>query len=467
MEQAITDKAPKPAGLVPKNLQAFLLVGLALLMVLIMAVTGHKRPVSPVAQTTSPLPSILPLNTDKVTDFQKSIEQTQLESAPQAEEALLQKQKQLAAQGMGSAQPFPPNPYGNPVTSANPNGAYPPGAYAAAIPQPAEEQPLADPIKDEQKKRAYLSLFSDNVALTYRKELRGQDPTRNSSAPITTAAPADLAVNQDQLLAQAGAELARQGQMLEQARKAGLIPPTGAGGNLPAIATSKNASNSDPRESPRPGTEKPADPDPAGVIPHQSTEGKRYVLFEGTVLEALLINRLDGSFAGPVSCLLSTNVYSHDRQHVLIPAGSKLLGEANKVDTFGQVRLAVTFHRLIMPDGFSVDLDQFKGLDQEGATALKDKVNNHYAKIFGASLAIGVLGGVAQVGTGSVLNADGADRIRQGFGVGMATAGEQILDRFLNILPTVTIREGTRIKIYLSNDLLLPDSNNHTLPSDI
>jgi type IV secretion system protein TrbI len=49
----------------------------------------------------------------------------------------------------------------------------------------------------------------------------------------------------------------------------------------------------------------------------------------------------------------------------------------------------------------------------------------------------------------------------------MATAGEQILDRFLNILPTVTIREGTRIKIYLSNDLLLPDSNNHTLPSDI
>jgi len=255
--------------------------------------------------------------------------------------------------------------------------------------------------------------------------------------------------------------------MLEQARKAGLVPPSGAGGSLPTIVSAKKPSDSDPPASPTHGTGTVADPDPSSSIPHQSADGKRYVLFEGTVLEALLINRLDGSFAGPVSCLLSTNVYSHDRQHVLIPAGSKLLGEANKVDTFGQVRLAVTFHRLIMPDGFSVDLDQFKGLDQEGATALKDKVNNHYAKIFGASLAIGVLGGVAQVGTGSVLNADGADRIRQGFGVGMATAGEQILDRFLNILPTVTIREGTRIKIYLSNDLLLPDSNNHTLPSDI
>jgi type IV secretion system protein TrbI len=467
MEQAIKDKAPKPAGLVPKNLQAFVLVGLALLMVLIMAVTGHKHPVSPAAQTTTLLPSILPLNTDKVTDFQKSIEQTQRESAPQAEEALLQKQKQLAAQGMGPAQPFPPNPYGSPVTSANPNGAYPPGAYAAALPQPAEERPLADPIKDEQKKRAYLSLFSDNVALTYRKELRSQDPARNSSAPMPTAGRADLAVNQDQLLAQAGAELARQGETLEQARKAGLLPATAAGGAVPVIPSSKKASDSDPAESPNKSIGKTADPGSSGSLLHDSAEGKRYVLFEGTVLEALLINRLDGSFSGPVSCLLSTNVYSHDRQHVLIPAGSKLLGEANRVDTFGQVRLAVTFHRLIMPDGFSVSLDQFKGLDQAGATALKDKVNNHYAKIFGASVAIGVLGGVAQLGTGSVLNADGADRIRQGFGVGMATAGEQILDRFLNILPTVTIREGTRIKIYLSNDLLLPDSNSHTLPSDI
>ncbi len=84
-----------------------------------------------------------------------------------------------------------------------------------------------------------------------------------------------------------------------------------------------------------------------------SHEGKEYVLFEGTILEALLINRLDGSFAGPVSCLLSNNVYSHDRQHLLIPAGSKIVGEANKVDTFGQARLAVAFHRLIMPDGYS------------------------------------------------------------------------------------------------------------------
>jgi type IV secretion system protein VirB10 len=160
-------------------------------------------------------------------------------------------------------------------------------------------------------------------------------------------------------------------------------------------------------------------------------------------------------------------VYSHDRQHLLIPAGSKIFGQVNKVDTFGQSRLAVVFHRIIMPDGYSVNLDRFKGLDQEGATALQDRVNNHYAKIFGATIAIGVLGGIAQSGTGNVLDSTAADRMREGFGSSVANAGEHILDRFLNIVPTVTIREGTRVKVYLSNDLLLPDYTTHTMPSNL
>ena len=74
---------------------------------------------------------------------------------------------------------------------------------------------------------------------------------------------------------------------------------------------------------------------------------------------------------------------------------------------------------------------------------------------------------MAQVGTGNVLNSSTTDRMRQGFGTGLADAGEQVLDRFLNTLPTVTIREGTRVKIYLSDDLLLPDYNDHNLPPNL
>ena len=120
-----------------------------------------------------------------------------------------------------------------------------------------------------------------------------------------------------------------------------------------------------------------------------------------------------------------------------------------------------------MPDGYSVSLDQFKGLNQAGDTGLRDQVNNHYLRIFGASLAIGALGAVAEAGTAGELTQSGTDRLREGFGQSTARSSEQILDRFLNLLPTVTIREGHRVKVYLSGDLALPDYHRHNLPSDL
>ena len=153
--------------------------------------------------------------------------------------------------------------------------------------------------------------------------------------------------------------------------------------------------------------------------------------------------------------------------HAPPPAGSRLLGETRKVEAFGTTRLAVLFHRLIMPDGYSVNLDQFKGLNQEGDVGLKDKVNNHYAQIFGASLAIGALGAIAEAGTASVLTESGTDRLRQGFGASTAQSSAQVLDKFLNILPTITIREGHRVKVYLAGDLSLPAYPNHDMPSNL
>ncbi len=473
-QNAIVNKAPKPAGLVPKNLQAFLLVGLALVMVLIMALTGHKRPTPVAAQTANPLPNLLPLNTEKVSEFEKHIEDAQRSSAPQAEAALLREQKQLAEERPTPGQPFPSSPYGTPVTSPSSAGAYPPNAYASALPQAGEHQPtVADGLKDERQKREYLSLFSDNVALTYRfsdnvaltYRKDGKANSANGVQPLSTSNAADPITAQDPLVAQAAAELARQGQLLAQMQQQAIVPSPRPS-NSPASGTPIAVQNN---ENAKP-TSIPATPTQAANASNSDAH-KSYVLFEGTVLESVLINRLDGSFSGPVECLISNDFYSHDRQHLLIPAGAKVLGQAAKVDTFGQARLAVTFHRLIMPDGYSVSLDQFHssvwGLDQQGATALKDKVNNHYARIFGASLALGVLGGAAQLGTGNLLNETAGDRIRQGFGTGMADAGEQILNRFLNILPTVTIREGTRVKIYLSGDLLLPDYHDHRLPPNL
>ena len=99
----------------------------------------------------------------------------------------------------------------------------------------------------------------------------------------------------------------------------------------------------------------------------------------------------------------------------LIPEGTFILGDVQKVSGFGQKRLAVVFHRMLMPDGYSVDLDQFHGLDQAGETGLKDKVNNHYLQIFGASIALGMIAGAAEATTNGGYNQSGSDMYRQGW----------------------------------------------------
>lgn len=206
---------------------------------------------------------------------------------------------------------------------------------------------------------------------------------------------------------------------------------------------------------------------PASVNVNGAT-GQPFVLFEGTVIETALVNRLDGDFFGPVKVMVTNPVYSHDRQHVLIPEGSNIMGEVRAVQGFGQRRLAVIFHRLIMPDGYSVDLDQFHGLNQVGETGLKDQVNNHYVQIFGASIALGVIAGAAESSASNAgVYANGVDAYKTGVASSLSQSSARVLDKFLSIMPTLTIREGYRVKVYMTGDLLLPAYENHTVPPNI
>jgi len=407
----VQDKAPKPQGLLPKNVQSWLLIALAFLMVGIMWLTGGRKSPQPTKTPGTSVPAQAPLevNETKINELQSRIEELQRQQLL-AQSALAQQNRLLGAGPQDAQQPQQPGPSNNPP-----------------------DQRAEDPIKTERERRAYVSLFSSNVALSYRKAPSAPQPPQSEAAPavpsLVPVAPESLQIAQLPKEIQPGTASAQTqpGEHAEDRKPAGVSPPV-----------SPNAA-----------------------------EGKTYLLFEGTILETVLINRLDGSFAGPLECLLSTDVYSNDRQHLLIPAGSKLLGETKKVDTFGQVRLAVVFHRLVMPDGYSVSLDQFKGLNQVGDTGLRDHVNNHYLRIFGVSLAIGALGAVAEGGTSGSLYASSADLMRQGFAQSTAQSSAQILDKFLNIMPTVTIREGHRVKVYLSGDLSLPDYSSHKMPSDL
>jgi type IV secretion system protein TrbI len=199
--------------------------------------------------------------------------------------------------------------------------------------------------------------------------------------------------------------------------------------------------------------------------PWDTANGRSYKLFEGkTVFECVLLNRLEGEFTGPVKVMLTNNFYSNSFQKLLIPAGTIFLGEATKVGSSSQTRLAVAFHRMIMPDGFSLSLDHDPALDQAGATGLHDKVNRHYLRTFGLSIAIGALGASAQIGNGGY---GGFSGIRNGISETTSQEAVQILDHYLNEVPRVTVREGTRVRIWLTKDLDVPEYGAHTVDPNL
>ena len=176
-------------------------------------------------------------------------------------------------------------------------------------------------------------------------------------------------------------------------------------------------------------------------------------IHEGSFLEAVLVSQLSGDFPGPVLAVVSVPFYSADRQRILIPRGTRVIGTAQAVANQDQARLAVSFHRLILPDGRWVSLE-FHGLNQVGEGALKDQVNRHYFSMFAAVGAVGVLSGLtAQQGNPYE---GGVAGFRAGAGQGLGQAATRILDRFLNRLPKITIRAGHRLRVWFTSDVLVP-----------
>jgi len=281
-----------------------------------------------------------------------------------------------------------------------------------AVQLPPAAEPLRDPVADAEKELAFKARFASNLV----------SANDGASHPLA----ADLEDN-------ASARSSRLPPML----------PTQS-----AVAPGATSSKRPPE------------------VHVNSAHGQPYVVFEGTTIDTVLVNRIDGEFAGPLKVMVTNPIYSQDRQHLLIPEGTFILGEVQKVAGLGQKRLAVTFHRLLMPDGYTVDLDQFHGLDQAGSTGLKDKVDNHYVEIFGASIALGIISGAAEASNSNQgYNENGTEGYKSGIASSLSQTSANVLDRFINISPTITIREGHRIKVYITQDMLLPAYENHTMPS--
>ena len=303
------------------------------------------------------------------------------------------------------------------------------------------EQELMQELNLQAIRRKHESLRSKPVVHSVRPA-----PAQVAAAPQFGTAPIPTPdPNAEQIRS-----LHRAAENMMRLAEQGMTQPGSSGQALPPGAAALppgSMQNQPPAHSPE---------NPATVTTPADPEGFERI-YEGSFLEGALITQLSGDFPGPALAQVSVPFYSSDRQRILIPRGTRAIGTAQAVTNRDQTRLAVGFHRLIFPDGRWVSL-KFEGLDQVGTTALEDKVNRHYVQMFAAAGAVGILSGLTLQGSNPY--AGGQQGFRAGAGQGFGQAATQIMQRFLNRLPTITIRAGHRLRIWFTADVLIPAKTN-------
>ena len=347
--------------------------------------------------------------------------------------------------GAVSGAGFVPFPAQDPGTGLLPDDQ--PVPFAGDAPRSEAEAVLLETLRLEEMERRRRSLRTEPLVLSYRNA--EADTAEGTNAGALSQLPGTLsdrvqaaqapqaalpAVTAQESVSTAGEFLQLLNELNGRELAATGQPAQTASGTAPSLARVQP-------ETETPVVGRPTDPDGWDRI------------YEGSFLEAVLVTQLSGEFPGPVLANVSVPFYSADRQRVLIPRGARVVGTVAAVSGADQERLAVAFHRILWPDGRSVAL-QFNGLNQIGEGALKDAVNRHYFSMFAAAGAVGILSGLTAIGSNPY--AGGRAGFQAGASQGLGEGAIQILDRFLNRLPTITIRAGHRLRIWFTGDVLVP-----------
>ena len=262
----VSDHRPVPRGVLPRRFQTWLMAGLAFGILLIILITGQPEPTQGPTQS-QPAP-VVP-HPDRLRDYQERLRAMEARQTLQAEPA-------------------------QPAVSQVPRVEEPPG--------PAPE----DPIQTDRKRREYESLFASNVVLSRRPEAERPDVGQSIGFSQDEARRDNPTPSLDEI---ASAVVRATGT------------PSSNGGRLVEPVTGV-APNQRPADLTPDGREERT-PERTDAI---SAAGPLHPLLEGTVIDTVLTNRLDGSGISPVNCLVTNPVYSHSGQHVLIPAGARVLG---------------------------------------------------------------------------------------------------------------------------------------------
>lgn len=178
-----------------------------------------------------------------------------------------------------------------------------------------------------------------------------------------------------------------------------------------------------------------------------------YQVMAGTLIPASLITGINSDLPGTIIAQVTQPVYDTvSGRHLLIPQGSRLLGRYQSEVSFGQDRALVIWDRLIFPNGSSIQISA-PGADIQGYAGLSDRTDHHWDRVFVAAGLATILGIGAELGSNN--DDEIARAIRDGAGQSFNQAGQRVVDRNLNIQPTIRIRPGWPVRVIVTRDLIL------------
>jgi type IV secretion system protein TrbI len=183
-----------------------------------------------------------------------------------------------------------------------------------------------------------------------------------------------------------------------------------------------------------------------------------FVVQAGTIIPAALITGIRSDLPGQITAQVTENIYDSPTGRArLIPQGTRLIGIYDSQVAFGQTRVLLVWTRLIMPNGRSIVLEHQPGADTSGFSGLEDEVDNHWVALFKAALLSTLLGVGSELGStsGTGSNSDVITALRRGSSDSLNQTGQKVVQRNLNIQPTLTVRPGFPVRVIVNRDLVL------------
>jgi type IV secretion system protein TrbI len=180
-----------------------------------------------------------------------------------------------------------------------------------------------------------------------------------------------------------------------------------------------------------------------------------YQVMAGTVIAAALVTGLNSDLPGEVIAQVTENIFdSVTGRTLLLPQGSRLIGRYHSVVAFGQSRALVVWRRIIMPDGSSIEIDNLPATDAAGYVGLEDEVDFQTWRLI-KGIALATVLGVGTELTFGTGEGDLARALRQSTQESTNQAGQRLVEKNLDIQPTITIRPGWPLRVIVEKDLVL------------